>query len=530
MKNNYIKSLLFTGVLACTLPACTDDLELTPKYELTSASVYNDFTNYKSVLAKLYAGYAVTGQKGPDGLADVSGFDEGKSNYIRAYWQLQELSTDEAVIAWNDGTIFDIHDMDWTSNNEYVRMMYDRIYYQISICNEFIRETSDDKLSGRNITGNNLADAKHYRAEVRLLRAMSYWHALDLFGSVPFVTEEDKVGAFFPKQISRQDLFTYVESELKALETELVPARQNEYARADQAAAWTLLTKLYLNAEVYTGTARYTDAITYANKVINAGYALEPEYRKLFLADNNTSNEIIFLVAFDGQKTKTWGGTTFLVHAPIGGNMKAAEFGVNGGWGGLRTTKNIVNLFPDVTGTADKRSMFHSDGQNLEINDIATFTEGYSITKYRNVNSAGQAGSDPSGTHTDTDYPMFRLADVYLMYAEAVLRGGTGGDAATALQYINQLRQRAYGSTAGNITANQMTLDFILDERARELKWEGHRRTDLIRFSRFVSGSYVWPWKGGVKEGRAVEAFRNLYPIPTSDLTANPNLVQNTGY
>jgi hypothetical protein len=264
--------------------------------------------------------------------------------------------------------------------------------------------------------------------------------------------------------------------------------------------------------------------------VINAGYTLEPQYAHLFLTDNNKSNEIIFPITFDGLKTNTWGGMTYLVHAPVGGNMNASAFGINGGWGGLRTTKNIVNLFSDISGNTDKRAMFHTSGQNLEIEDIFTFTDGYPITKYKNVNSTGQPGSDPTGNHPDTDFPMFRLADVYLMYAEAVLRGGTGGSVAQALQYVNDLRQRAYSGSSGNISQGQLTLDFIIDERARELKWEGHRRTDLIRFDRFTSAAYVWPWKGAVKEGRGVEAFRTLFPLPTTDLTANPNLKQNTGY
>jgi hypothetical protein len=118
---------------------------------------------------------------------------------------------------------------------------------------------------------------------------------------------------------------------------------------------------------------------------------------------------------------------------------------------------------------------------------------------------------------------------MYLIYAEAFKRGG-GGDEATALGYINALRTRAYGNAFGNIDAGQMTLDFILDERARELYWEGFRRTDLIRFNKFVEGTYLWPWKGGVASGTGVSAIRKLYPIPSRDINSNTNLVQNTGY
>lgn len=530
MRNNIIK-VAMVAVMAVSAVACTKDLDRQPFYDVTSASVYNDFANYKQILAKVYAGLAVSGQQGPSGRPDISGIDEGFSTYLRQYFQLQELTTDEAVIGWNDGTIQDLHRMNWTPTNEFITAMYNRFYYQISLANEYIRELSDANLATRNISGTNLEEAKRYRAEARFMRALSYYHAMDMFGNIPFVTDADKVGSFFPQQQNRAFIFDYIEKELLEIESELADAKSNEYGRADKAAAWMLLSKLYLNAPVYkAGTEKYTEAITYASKVINAGFQLEPQYKNLFLADNHNSQEIIFPVVFDGLKTRTWGGMTYLVHAAVGGNMNPAQFGINGGWGGLRTTKNIVNLFPDPNGSADKRGQFHTNGQNLEITDIGTFTEGYAVTKYRNVTSTGAAGSDQEGNHPDTDFPMFRLADAYLIYAEAVLRGGSGGSVTQALDYVNDLRERAYGNTNGNIVQGQLTLDFILDERARELHWEMQRRTDLIRFGKYTGSNYIWPWKGGVQAGRAVEDFRVLFPIPSSDLAANPNLTQNQGY
>lgn len=522
------KSLLVGLVSVFAVTACVNDLDRQPFFDLTSATVYNTPANYKNVLAKCYAGLSLSGQQGPAGAPDISGIDEGFSTYLRQYWQLQTLTTDEAVIGWNDSGLPDLHNMTWTSTNVFVTAMYNRIYYQISLCNEFIRESTDEKLASRNITGTDLTNIKAYRAEVRFLRALSYYHALDLYGNVPFVTEADAVGAFQPKQISRADLFTYVESELKAIDTDLIDARKNEYGRADKAVAWTLLAKLYLNAQVYTGQPKFTEAITYASRVIGAGYTLDPQYNRLFLADNNTSPEMIFPITFDGNRAKNYGGMTYLVHAQIGGKMNAADFGVNAGWSGNRTTKSLVAQFADPTGQTDKRAMFFSDGQNLEISDVTAFTDGYAVTKYKNVTSTGVKGSDVTGDFPDTDYPLFRLADVYLTYAEAVLRGGTGGDAATALGYVNALRQRAYGNATGNVTS--ISLDFILAERARELYWESQRRTDLIRFGRFTSGTYLWPFKGGVKEGRAVGDNLNLFPIPSTDIVANPGLKQNLGY
>lgn len=532
MKFSFRKNLWPVALMLFVLASCNKDLNRQPLTGTTAADVYNTPENYKAVLAKVYAGLAVSGQQGPAGNPDITGYDEGFSNYLRQYWQMEELTTDEAVIGWGDADIQDLHNMDWTTSNTFVRMIYNRIYYQISLCNEFIRESSDDVVASKGFSDQDVTNIKQYRAEARFMRALSYWHAMDFFGSVPFVTENDPVGTFLPPQISRDSLFLYIESECKDIEGSLADPRTNEYARADKAADWMLLAKLYLNAEVYTGTPRYTDCLDYCNKIIAAGYSLEPQYKNLFLADNNNSKEIIFPVAFDALHTQTYGGMVYLIHAEIGGTMNAADFGVSsGGWAGLRTTKNLVNVFPDITGSTDKRAMFYTDGQNEEINTILNdFNDGYAITKYKNINQAGQAESDPTGQFVNTDFPMFRLGDVYLMYAEAAVRTNDESAIATAVGYINQLRQRAYGNGSGNINGSDLTLDFILSERARELYWEASRRTDLIRFGKFTSGSYVWPFKGGVQGGTGVADFRNIFPIPVSDITVNPNLKQNTGY
>jgi hypothetical protein len=351
---------------------------------------------------------------------------------------------------------------------------------------------------------------------------------MDLYGNPPFVTEESAIGGAPPRQATRTEVFNYVETELKAIESAMPNPRSNEYGRADKGAVWALLARLYLNAQVYTGAARYTDAVTYAKRVIDGGYALVSDYRWLMLADNNlNTSEFIFTINYDGSKTQGFGGTTFLNHASVGGTMPASAYGVAGGWSGIRTTKNLVNLFSDITGATDKRAQFYTSGQNLEIPVQTEFTNGYAVTKYRNVKRNGTIGN--SGDFADIDMPLFRLAEMYLIYAEGVLRGG-GGDPANALQYINNLRIRAYGNTNGNINSGQLTTDFILEERARELYWEGFRRTDLIRYNRFTDASYLWPWKGGVASGTGVPAFRRLYPLPSRDVNVNTNLVQNPGY
>ena len=320
MNTKYLKILSVTvfAVLLASI-SCTKDLNTIPidKDVVTSATVYNNPASYKQVLAKLYAGLAVSGQEGPHGNNDLSGLDEGFGQYLRAYWYAQELPTDEAIIAWNDGNLRDYHEQDWSSANEFITNMYYRVFYQISLCNEFIRESTDTKLDERSISEADKTNIQGYRAEARFLRALSYWHALDLFGSVPFVTEKDEVGVFLPKQINRTDLFNYIESELKDIENDLPAPGTNEYARADQAADWMVLANLYLNAEVYIGQPKYTEALDYTKKVIGGGYTLDPSYQNLFLADNNTAQGIIFPIAFDGVHTRTWGGTTFIIHAAV---------------------------------------------------------------------------------------------------------------------------------------------------------------------------------------------------------------------
>ncbi len=527
--NHKIGLGIIAMVFALFFTSCESELDKDPITEKTESQAFAEPESYEQFLAKIYGGWAINGQDSGD--ADIQGIDGNFSNYVRLLFTLQELSTDEAIIAWNDGTIHDIHNQVWTPSNEFIGAMYYRVYFQIGMVNQFLRETTDDKLDGRGVDADLKADIQVFRAEARFMRAMSYWHGIDFFGNIPFVTEDDIIGNFFPEQKSRTEVFNFIESELLDIESTLIGARQNVAGRADQAAVWMLLAKLYLNAEVYTGTGRYADAMNYTTKVISAGHTLVPNYEYGYLADNGSNgaqNEVIFSILFDGINITGYGGTTYLTHASIGGDMVPSEFGVSNGWGGIRTTKVFVEKFDDITGNTDSRAMFFTDGQALEIENPFTFTDGYAVAKYRNMDMNNMQGSDGSGEFVDIDFPVFRLADAYLMYAELTLRGG-GGDAATAVSYINMLRERAYGDTSGNISSGDLDLDFVLDERSRELFWESHRRTDLIRFGQF-SDQGVWPWKGGVMAGTTTESFRDIFPIPSGDIIANPTLTQNPGY
>jgi starch-binding outer membrane protein, SusD/RagB family len=527
MKKLILKTGLIMGIVSISMSSCKDALDLQPTNDKTSEVVYKDLTGYQQSLAKVYGSFALTGNSGGAGNPDIVGLDEGSNaDYLRTFWKAQELSTDEAVIGWGDVGLQDFHNMNWTPDNPFLRGQYFRSIYQITLVNEFIRESTDAKIAERGITGNDATLIKSYVPEVKFLRAYQYWSLMDLFGNPPFTTEDNAIGGDYPKQIGRTELFNYIEAQLKEIEVQLPADRTTAYyGRATKSAAQALLARLYLNAITYTGTARNSEAVTYAKKVIDAGYTLNSNYRFLGLNDNNTSPESIFTINYDGQKTQLYGGTTFLSHAAVGGSMSAATYGLDNAWSGIRTTKNLVNMFPDGATSADKRANFYTNGQNLEIASLTTFTDGYAVPKFQNVTSTGVKGSNQ--TFPDADFPLFRLAEMYLTYAEATLRGGSG-DNALALSYINSLRVRAYGSTAGNLSS--ISLDIILDERARELYWEGHRRTDLIRYGKFTEATYLWPWKGGIKDGRGVDSYRKLYPIPSADISANTNLVQNTGY
>jgi hypothetical protein len=544
MKNAFIRSAQVLTVAAGTLllaASCTKDLDRTPTYDLNADAVYKNAAAYKTQLARVYASFALTGTSDPGSSNLGGGLDAGTSDYLRQYWSAQELTTDEAVIAWGDPGVQDWHNLNWSSNGILIQGLYSRLQSTITNCNSYLAEATDAKLAARQITSGDAGTVATYRAEARFLRALAYYHLLDLYGNVAFTTENDAIGTLTkPPRIARNDLFAYIEKELTAIDGALLAPtdKSAEYGRANKAAAWALLAKMYLNAKVYTGTERNSDAAKYAAQVIGAGYALAQNYSSLFLADNNTNNsEIIFPIVFDGKFTQTYGGTTFLTHAAVPGELYAnwdpKFYGIGGGWGGTRTTSALYRLFPDTV--ADQRGRFHVGGQTLDIASQTDFKAGYVPFKYRNLTSAGVPGSD--NTFVDIDYPMLRLADIYLTYAEAVSRGGSGSSS-LALQYVNMVRNRAFGGPAGGTTAGAVTADsltsnnylFFLRERGRELHWEATRRTDLIRFGKFTSATYLWPWKGGVANGTGVPDYRNLFPIPASEVSANPAIVQNQGY
>lgn len=521
MKKNIIKTGLFTFALAA-LASCTGDLDVTPIDPNldTPENVLTGTEQYNQLLAKCYSALAVSSPDGDSGRPDIEGIDGGFGQYLRALFNLQELPTDECVMGWNDQTIKDLHGLSWTSSDVFVSACYSRVFYQISICNEVIRQID---------AASNSSDAtmQQYRAEARALRGLSYLHAIDLFGNVPFMDENSAVGGANPQQISRGELFNWLANDMEET-AEQLPAAPEKY-RAGKGMAYMILAKLYLNAGVYTGTPNYAKCAEYCQKIIDLGYKLESaaDYYKMFCADNDqvlgVGHELIFSVYQDHINTQAYGGTTYVICSEIGGNMNPADYGIGGdGWGGIRLTPQFVNKFDELR---DQRAKFFTDGQSKDIKDLGNFQSGYAFTKFTNLKANG-AMIDGANAFPDTDFPVFRLGDVYLMLAECQVVGGVSGIDGVAK--FNEIRTRA-----GVPTIASPSKQDIIDERGRELAWECHRRSDLVRFGLLTTGDYLWAHKGmnsNVGTPHAVDSKYNIYPLASSDVMSNPNLVQNAGY
>lgn len=530
MKKRIVFLLTITGFF---FVACTDQLDVTPGDPdiFLVDDFYTTPESYKQGLAAVYANLTLTGTNGP-GSSFIDGLDAGTSQYGRGLWNLNELTSDGAVWSWeNDPGLRALNRNTWGAGNPILRGMFSRAMTSVAFANEYLRQTSEEALSARGVSGDLAADIQTFRAEARFLRALSYYHLMDLFGQAPLITEADPVGAFQAPRITRPEIFTFIESELLEAIPDLEDPLQNEYARADKAAAWMILAKIYLNAQVYIGEDKYTECMNYVQQVIGAGFQLTPTYAWNFMADNDVSaarNEIIFPVVSDGITTQNYGPTTVMVNGQVGSQeANGGDFGVNaGGWAGaLRVTQEFSETFLNGPYVNDDRNTLITQDRSINIPDISNRDTGYIIGKWSNRTSTGEAGQ--ALEIVDTDFPMFRLADAYLMYAEAHLRGG-GGDAATAVGYINQLRTRA--NNANTVAVADLNLDLIIDERLVELHWEAHRRQDLIRFGRYTGGVYNWSWKGNAPAGIPIANYRTLFPIPEASLAANPNLEQNPGY
>ena len=526
----YIKNIIPAAafLLAVDFTSCTGDLDVTP----IDPNLETDIEP-EALFNKCYANIAVAGNGGANGDCDVDGIDGGTSGYVRQMWNANELTTDESICGWGDEGIANFCYNTYDASHPMLRGYYYRLYTGISFCNQYLQE-----FEGYNQT---------MTAEVRFIRALNYFLLMDGWGNVPFVTS---ITSEKPVQYSRSEMFNFVESELLEIEPQLNAAiakksSDNGYGRVDKAAAWLLLARLYLNAEVYTGNAQWGKAAQYAQQVMNSSYKLNTEgvgswsaYQMLFMGDNGETSaayEAIFPILQDGVRTTSWGTSLFLIASTHDADMSDCN-GTTETWGGNRARPQLIEKwFPNgnapeagpkdfAKAASDDRAIIDSRGRTIDNTDVSAFKNGFAVAKFNNYTTTGAATS--SSQFPDADFFFFRVAEAYLIYAEAEARQGGGtatGDAANA---INALRKRANASTK-----ETYTLDDICDEWCREFYFEGRRRMDLIRFGKFGGSSdYTWQWKGGSFSGRNFEAYKNLFAIPSTDLNANPNLVQNPGY
>ena len=567
------KHILFALCTALSLSACIGDLDQNPLSDsaIPNGEIYSNPTYRMGQLAKIYGGFTLVGQSGA-GTADIAVGDAGASEFLRAWWSIQTLSTDEGHCVWGDAWVKEVCSDTWTSTkNDAIYATYTRAMMLVSFANEFLRNTDDSD-----------AEIATERAEVRFLRAYAYWILLDCFGNPPFVTEQDAVGAGKPRQIDAKSLFAWLKTELDELTGEgshLKAPHTQAYPRIDKGAAYGLLARLCLNHKTYLGEEDndyYTAAKDAAAEVI-AAYELADNYEALFMGDNGENpdalKEIVFASCYDATRTQSYGGPTYFIAAS---QRKVASdtrygglyLGTTEAWSGLVISSEFVaklvgqpavdaatvgeeveveidEIDPE-TGEAkkvkvyrlgttpadlaayDKRALVSLGYSESKEMNGADFTAGWHGWKFNN-NRFLDPDTDYSKIelYSSIDFPMMRAAEMYLAYAEAQARidGGTTSDA-TAVKYIADLQKRAEATQA----SGSVTLDNIFDEITRELFWEGLRRTTLIRFDRFTSGTYLWPFKGGVAAGQALSDHLKLFPLPSDDRQVNDNLEQNFGY
>ena len=536
------KIMILAAFAAFTLTSCVGVLDQEPLSSdvVGSDEVYSNPTYRLGQLAKIYSGFTLTGNSGA-GSTDIAVGDAGASEFIRAWWSINTLSTDEAKCTWGDAWVKEIDTNTWTvTKNDAIYAVYARGVMMVTLANEFLRNTDD--------TDPEIATE---RAEVRVLRAMAYWILLDNFGNPPFTTEADPMGAVKPKQTTAVELYAWLKAELEDLVSEtsnLKAVKTQVYPRVDKGAAYGLLARLLINHKTYIGTEDkdvYLEAKAAAEQVISK-YALAPEYRELFMGDNgqnaNALNEIVMASCYDANKTQSYGGPTFFI---AGSTNNANNLGLANGWAGLNTsTQFVTNLIGasadgaelgqnvDAFTGIDKRALVTLKYSEKKNQAIDSFTAGWHVFKYNNLHS--NETRDIYGEYDNLveqfasiDFPLIRAAEMYLIYAEAQVRydGGSTADA-KAVKCITDLQKRA----GLNPAISSITLDNVFTEITRELYWEGLRRTTLIRFDKFVEGNFVWPFKGGAESGQALADHMKLFPIPDEDLVANTNLKQNGGY
>lgn len=499
--------------------SCVGDLDVEPQNP-SNLTTLTTGEQYYQTFVQCYSGLVIAGVNDQ---SDISVDDGGAGVYTRQLWNLQELCSDEAFIGknWNDAGLDELDYSTWSPDNHWLYEAMSRFTYQINVCNEFLR-TIDNALSVENpLTQEEITGMK---AEIRVLRALSYYHMMDLFGRGPWTTEASVVGET-PVTMTRAEMYPLVVQDLIEAIPNVKPAAQQTYGRLSREAAYMLLAKLYLNSEVYTGTPRWAECAKACQEITKTINTLAPEYKYLFCGSNDKyvgNGEIIWGIPQDNSNLQTNGGTTYLSigawNASIPEDLYHKLGSTAAGWGGPRVRPELAKAF----GSNDPRYLIYEGTFTNDLSDIGEWDldgSGYMCIKftYTSEDDYDNTKGVLYNTFNSADFPLFRLADTYLMLAECQLHGVE----CNGKDYFDRVRARA-GQPAIELNAYN-----LLQERLRELYWEGHRRSDLIRFGQYTGGNYVWSWKGGVEQGQSIADTRALYAIPTN-YTAT--LGQNPGY
>lgn len=565
MKLNIIKNIapVFAIAAGLTMTSCVKDLDFESASDTCDPNINQPF-DANQMYTKCYASLIMEGN---DGAADFDIDDGGKSCLLRNIYNLECLGTDESICWWTDGGLINVCYNQAEPGDQVLKFMYYRSMSNITYCNHYL---NDDKCKA-------LGDEKY--AEVRWIRAYNYYVLANEFGNVPFLT---KISGDAAPRATQAEMYKWLIKEFTECEADLMSAEpvkdtnKEKYGRVNKAAAWLMLSRLYLNANVWNAKVdgfNYDAALDsvklYAGKILNeseyklctADTVVVDEqtgvectwtgYDKLFMADNGSSEahvEAILPLLQDGEITRGYGGTYFFVAAHADAEQKTVndiDKANTDGWRGMRVRKQLLEKFTNdpyawegktskeirqVAG--DDRALFWGVDHTVDIvsNDKdESFLAGLTTTKFNNRRSDGKQPQRMDG-NCDADFFLLRAAEAYLNYAEAECRlsGGSLKAGSQGAKYMDKIRERAHCTKK----MTTYSLNDILDERAREFYCEGYRRTDLIRFGQFGGNqaTYTWDYKGGIEAGQAFPATRNLYPIPSSELLANPNLKQNEGY
>ena len=536
------KKIFALPLLAISL-SFTSCLDETPKDQIPESEIYDSANSlYVNAVASLY-NYIGAHEEG-----------EGLQGTCRGIYDYNTLTTDEAIIPirggnWYDGGLWEnMYDHTWTATDTDLYNVWKYLYKVIVLSTKSL-ETIDQHKS---LLNDQQRD--EYKAEVRAVRAMFYYYAMDMFGRIPILESSTQKTADI-RQSNRSDVFKYIVNELQTvaplLPNEHSNLQGNYYGRVTRPVAWFLLAKLALNAEVYTddnwtdsyrpdgktimidvdGTQKnaWLTCIHYCNLIASAGYSLASDYTKNFAVHNENSNENIFTIPLDKMLYLNEFHYLFRSrHYAHGGAYGGASengtcatlhtmavYGYNTSSPDARLDMNFYTGKVEVDGS----NVTLDDGTPLEYKPLAVErnltssqyieTAGARMKKYEVDRTAYSDGRMP-----DNDIVLYRYADVMLMKAEAKVRNGESGD-----EELNAVRNRV------GMPSLPATLDNILNERLLELVWEGWRRQDMIRF-----GTYNKSYDIHTPSEADNKGYTTVFPIPGKARELNPTLEQNPGY